>query len=192
MAAALPQRLAAAKACGCGRREAGGCIAEDKDYGGKDSYGAAFDGANRLFTVALDGQIRRYGADGRLEAKATPAGGKEPFSIAVHPKDGKLAMGFDDTTAVEVYDAASLKRLYAANTEASPVAISAAWPGPPMARGFMRVARYRCTAGLAVVIWQDEGRGKRAEAPLSQSHHHAASALPAPASRRGRPIPPSG
>ena len=28
-------------------------LAEDKDYGGKASYGAAFDGANRLFTVAL-------------------------------------------------------------------------------------------------------------------------------------------
>ena len=61
-------------------------LAEDKDYGGKDSYGAAFDGANRLYTVAYDGQIRRYGADGRLEAKAPTQGGKEPFSVAVHPK----------------------------------------------------------------------------------------------------------
>ncbi len=92
-------------------------LAEDKDHGGKDSYGAAFDGANRLFTVAWDGQIRRHGADGRLEAKAKAAGGAEPYSIAVHPKGGKLAVGFDDTTAVEVYDAASLKRLYAANTD---------------------------------------------------------------------------
>ena len=81
------------------------------------AYGAGFDGANRLFTVALDGQIRRYGADGRLEAKAKAAGGDEPFSVAVHPKGGKLALGFNDTTAVEVYDAASLKRLYAANTD---------------------------------------------------------------------------
>ena len=44
-------------------------LAEDRSYGGKDSYDAAFDGANRLFTVAFDGQIRRYNADGGFEAK---------------------------------------------------------------------------------------------------------------------------
>ena len=95
----------------------GGCSPKTRTMAASTAYGAAFDGANRLFTVAWDGQIRRYGADGRLEAKAKAAGGAEPFSVAVHPKGGKLAVGFDDTTAVEVYDAASLKRLYAANTD---------------------------------------------------------------------------
>ena len=80
-------------------------LAEDKDYGGKDSLGAAFDGANRLFTVASDGQIRRYGADGQLEAKAT----RRRHGALQHrgaPQGAKLAIGFGDTTAVEVYDAA--------------------------------------------------------------------------------------
>ena len=99
-------RLAATLGGGEGMRlwQAGSwrLLAEDKDYGGKNSYGAAFDGANRLFTVAYDGQIRRYGADGRLEAKAKTAGGAEPYSVAVHPEGGKLAVGFSDTTAVEV------------------------------------------------------------------------------------------
>ncbi len=66
------------------------------------AYGASFDSANRLFTVAYDGQIRSYGADGRLEAKAPTQGGKKPFSVAVHPQGNKLAIGFNDTTAVEV------------------------------------------------------------------------------------------
>ena len=61
-------------------------LAEDKDYGGKDSYGAAFDGAGRLYTVAYDGQIRRYGADGRLEAKAAALGGKEPQRRGAAPR----------------------------------------------------------------------------------------------------------
>ena len=91
-------------------------LAEDKDYGDEASYGAAFDSGNRLFTVADDGQIRRYGADGHLEAKGATQGGKEPFSIAVHPKQAKLAVGFSDSTAVEVHDALTLKLLYAANT----------------------------------------------------------------------------
>ena len=64
-------------------------LAEDKDYGGKDSYGAAFDARTGSITVAFDGQIRRYGADGRLEAKAPTHGGKEPFSVAVHPQGGE-------------------------------------------------------------------------------------------------------
>ena len=91
-------------------------IAEDKDYGGTRSNGAAFDGLNRLYTVAYDGQIRRYGADGQIEAKAYTQGGKEPFGVAVHPQGGRLAIGFADITAVEVYETRTLRRLYAADT----------------------------------------------------------------------------
>ncbi|MGO9484760.1 MAG: TIR domain-containing protein [Rhodomicrobium sp.] len=167
-------RLAATLGAGEGMRlwQAGSWrqLAEDKDYGGKDSYGAAFDGANRLYTAAWDGQIRRYGADGRLEAKAKTAGGAEPFSVAVHPKGGKLALGFSDTTAVEVYDAASLKRLYAANTDgiSGGDLLSVTWSadGARLYAG----GRYQSTSGgLPVMIWQEEGRGKRTEAPLAQS-----------------------
>jgi WD40 repeat protein len=144
-------------------------LAEDKDYGGKDSYGAAFDGANRLYTLAFDGQIRRYGNEGRLEAKAPMQGGKEPFSIAVHPRGGKLAIGFYDTTAVEVYDARTLKRLYATDTsgisggDLSKVAWSA--DGAQLYAG----GTFMPPSGRRLLIWQDEGRGKRTDAPLSQN-----------------------
>jgi WD40 repeat protein len=134
-------RLAATLGGGEGMRlwESAGwrLLAEDKDYGGKASYGAAFDGANRLYTVAYDGQIRRYGADGRFEAKAPAQGGKEPSSVAVHPQGGKLAVGFSDTTAVEVYDARTLKRLYAADTSGVSGVILSPSLGPPTARGFL-------------------------------------------------------
>ena len=66
-------RLAATLGAGQGMRmwETGSwtLLAEDRDYGSKPSYGAAFDGANRLYTVSYDGQIRRYDRDGHLEAK---------------------------------------------------------------------------------------------------------------------------
>jgi WD40 repeat protein len=144
-------------------------IAEDEDYGSKDSYGASFDSANRLYTVADDGQIRRYGVDGRLEAKEHTQGGKEPFSVAVHPQGGKLAIGFSDTTAVEVYDAHTLKRLYAADTSG----IS----GGNLGRVAWSADGARLYAGgipskdgiRLVFIWQDEGRGERSRAPLSQN-----------------------
>jgi hypothetical protein len=145
-------------------------LAEDKDYGGKDSYGAAFDGANRLFTVAYDKQLRRYGADGRLEAKAKVAGGARPVSIAVHPKGGKLAVGFGDTTAVEVYDAASLRPLNAAGTKGftGDSFGGIAWSADG-SRLFLGGWVNDRGSQNPVLIWQDEGRGKRAEVPLARN-----------------------
>ncbi len=167
-------RLAATLGGGEGMRlweTGGGLLAEDKDYGGKDGYGAAFDNANRLFTVAYDGQIRRYSAEGQLEAKTPAQGGKKPFSVAIHPQGGKLAIGFNDTAAVEVYDARTLKRLYAANTRGisgDDVDLgSVAWSadGARLYAG----GHYRVEGRTMVVSWHDEGRGKRREAPLAQN-----------------------
>jgi WD40 repeat protein len=144
-------------------------VADDKDYGGKDSYGAAFDNLNRLYTVAYDGQIRRYGADGRLEALAGAKGGKEPFSIALHPRGGKLAVGFNDTTAVEVYESQSLNRAYAANTAGvSGGNLSAvAWSA-----GGSRIfasGRYVSDKKMPILIWHGEGKGKRSQAPFAEN-----------------------
>src|SRR5262249_45813992 len=83
-----------------------------------DSYGAAFDRAGALYTTADDGKLRRY-APGYASKPASVAtrGGKAPFSVAVHPSGSRVAVGFDDTTAVEVYDAATLKWRFAADTK---------------------------------------------------------------------------
>ena len=141
-------------------------LAEDKDYGGKHSYGAAFDRANRLYTVAYDGLIRRYGANGRLEAKAKTKGGNEPFSIAVHPNSAKLAIGYDDTTGADVYDAATLKRLYAADTNglSGRGLSSVAWA----ANGEHLYAGKTWWGPFNLFSWSEEGLGKRSETPLSQ------------------------
>ena len=92
-------------------------VGDDWDYGGKGSYGVAFDATDRLYTVAYDGLLRRYGgADFKLEGKSRTLGGKEPYSVAVHPNGDRIAVGFNDTTAVEVYRAKDLQRLFAADT----------------------------------------------------------------------------
>ena len=144
-------------------------LAEDKEYGGKDSYGAAFDSANRLYTVAYDGQIRRYGADGRLETKAAAAGGKQLYSIAVHPNGAKLAIGFFDTTAVEVYDLQELKRLYPVDTSGiTGGEQKVAWSADG-ARLYAGGRGHKVVGKNPAVIWQREGRGKRTQAPLSQN-----------------------
>ncbi len=144
-------------------------LAEDKRYGGKAVLGIAFDSANRLYTVAWDGLIRRYGVQGKLEAKTRTLGGKEPYSIAVHPQDAKFAIGFNDTTAVEVYDARSLKRLYAADTSNifGGNLANTTWStdGARLYAG----GEYPGTTPVKLLIWQDEGRGERGEASRSQN-----------------------
>ena len=67
--------------------------------------------------MATDGKLRRYapGLRGRPAWVAT-RGGKRPFSVAVHPSGDSVAVGYDDTTAVEVYDAATLAWRFAADT----------------------------------------------------------------------------
>src|SRR5262245_9983694 len=92
-------------------------VAEDKDYGGKNSNGAAFDAAGALFTVAYDGKVRRYAPDYTSKpASVATRGGGQAYSVAVHPSDDRIAVSFSDTTAVEVYDAASLEWRFAADT----------------------------------------------------------------------------
>ncbi len=139
-----------------------GVLTEDKDYGGKDSYGAAFDDANRLYVVAYDGQIRRYSADGCLEAKSPTQGGKEPYSVALHPNSVKLAICFSDTTAVEVYDLRTLKRLYAAYTSGiSGMFGSVAWSADG--------TRLYAAGQPPLIVWQDEGRGKPMQSRVSHN-----------------------
>ncbi len=112
--------LAATLAAGQGLRvwETAGwsLVGDDWDYGGKASYGAAFDATGGLYTVAYDGLLRRYGADFKLEKTSKTLGGKEPYGVAVHPNGDRIAVGFNDSTAVEVYRAEDLQPLFAADT----------------------------------------------------------------------------
>jgi len=84
-------------------------VATDDDYGAP-SYGAAFGPDDRLYTVALDGKLRRYGAAPtfRKEASVATRGGKLPYSVAVDPTGKLVGVGFYDAAKVDLYDAASL------------------------------------------------------------------------------------
>jgi len=137
-------------------------VGDDWDYGGKDSYGAAFDATGRLYTVAWDGLLRRYGgADFKLEGKQRTPGGKRPYSVAVHPNGDRIAVAFDDSTAVEVYRAKDLQRLFAADTAdvANGNFFAVAWSadGARLYAGGL----YQDAQGDRLVrIWAQEGRGK--------------------------------
>ena len=131
---------------------AGRVVAADEGYGSA-SYGAAFDAAGRLATTSLDGKVRLYGPGLRLLRAAEAPGGKQPFDIAFSPDGERLAVGYADTTAVDVLDAATLERLFAADTKgvdngdlsASPGRRTAAASTPP--GGGRSAASAACAAG---------------------------------------------
>jgi WD40 repeat protein len=114
------QRLAVALGGGYGVRvlevASGRELMADQDFGGRSSYGLAFAGDGSLFVVADDGRLRRYGPNLRPAVRVTTSGGKAPYSVAVDPAGQRLAVGFDDTHAVEIYDATTLRRIAAADT----------------------------------------------------------------------------
>lgn len=85
-------------------------IGQDPAYQG-ESYGAAFDGRDRLATTCYDGQIRLYQiADNGLTliSKVAASGGHRPFSLAFSPDGSQLAVGYTDSTSVEILDGNTL------------------------------------------------------------------------------------
>jgi WD40 repeat protein len=153
--------------------EAWQLVAEHEDYGGTASYGAAFDRSGTLFTVANDGKLRRYapGYTTKPESVAT-RGGRRPFSVAVHPAGDRVAVGYDDTTAVEVYDAATLAWRFAADTadvrsgDLSSVAWSA--DGTRLYAGSL----YEKNGLRQVRVWNRDGKNPRdLDGPLNTITH---------------------
>jgi dipeptidyl aminopeptidase/acylaminoacyl peptidase len=89
----------------------------DPDFGGKDSFSLAFGVDGSLFAVGFDGQLRRYGPDLKLSARVTAStDGHAPNSVAIDPTGQRLAVGFAGSKAIDIYEAATLRRIGAADT----------------------------------------------------------------------------
>jgi len=84
--------------------------AEDRAYADQ-SWGAAFGPDGRLYTVAYDGKLRKYGPGPafKKEREVLTTGGRRPYSVAIDPKGQLIGLGFDDSRAVDIYDAATLR-----------------------------------------------------------------------------------
>ena len=91
-------------------------VATDAAYAGT-SYGAAFAPDGHLYTVAYDHKLRQYGPGPAFqkEREVLTRDENRPFSIAVDPRGQLLAIGFDNSTHLDIYDAATLKVRFAAD-----------------------------------------------------------------------------
>jgi hypothetical protein len=94
--------------------ESGRELMADTDYGGA-SYDVAFGPDGSLFAVSYDGSLRRYGPDLKRTAKVATPGGKRPFSVAVDPAGRRLAVGYDDSATVDIFEVSTLRRLASAD-----------------------------------------------------------------------------
>jgi WD40 repeat protein len=157
---------------------AGAVVAADEGYGG-ESYGAAFDPASgRLATTSYDGRVRLYDRDLRLQRSTEPPGGRRPLGLAFSPDGGRLAVGYDDTAAVDVLDGATLGPLFPA--DAAGVAggnlSKVAWSADG---GTLHAAgRWPLDGDSRLRTWPGGGRGAPADRPLAGDTMMALRGLP--------------
>lgn len=142
-------------------------IARDTDYGA-DSNSAEFDRTGRLVTTCLDGALRLYDANFRLVAKRQASGGKQPHLARFSPDGSKVAVGFADSTAVNVLSGQDLTFLYASDLSQIKNGIlpSVAWSsdGEFLYGG----GNYGPPGSTVVVRWSDSGRGTVSTWPVAQ------------------------
>ncbi|MCP4660396.1 MAG: WD40 repeat domain-containing protein, partial [bacterium] len=86
-------------------------LAQDADYGSRSSW-VDFDPQGRLASTSYDGFLRLYDSELSLLAKVEAPGGERPHGIRFSPDGQRLAVGYEDTTGVDVLSGSDLSLLY--------------------------------------------------------------------------------
>jgi len=136
-------------------------LAVDGEYG-DGSSSVDFDAAGRLLATSYDGELRLYGDSGSgrlypLVRRAAP-GGRQPFSARFSPDAHRIAVGFNDSTAVAVLDGRSLEPLAPADTSSITYGdlSKVAWSAD--GRHLLAAGRYRQDDDShPLVVWPADG-----------------------------------
>lgn len=135
------------------------------------SYGADFDRAGRLVTSSWDGSVRLYDREMRLLVKQGAPGGKQPLAVRFSPDGSKVAVGYKDSTRVDVLSGETLALLYSADTsdikEAELGIVAWSTDGTMLYAGG---TYYVGDAGpLLIRRWSDAGRGRFVDTPVANN-----------------------
>jgi len=90
-------------------------VAQDSDYGDRSGW-VDFAADGRLVTTSDDGYLHLYDADFKLIRKSRAPGGKHPFAAVFSPDGRSIAVGFTDSTVVNVLNGKNLSRRYSPDT----------------------------------------------------------------------------
>jgi len=152
----------------------------DSSYG-NDAYGAGWSREGRLATSSFDGQIRLYapGNAARSGGALTPIGrqtapgGNQPYTLAFTPDGSRIAVGYFDTTRVDVLDGASLEKLFSADTtgvtNGNLAAVAWSGDGQTLVAGGSWQAAQRGVWKMVLRRWAEGGRGPAQDTPSSIS-----------------------
>jgi WD40 repeat protein len=143
-------------------------VARDTAYDG-GSYGAAFDPTGRLVTASYDGFVRLYERNFRLQTKRQAPGGERPATVAFAPDGSQVAVGYADSTRVDVLSGQDLALLYTPDTNGvsngnlSTVAWSA--DGQRLYAG----GEYTLQGSNPIRVWTAAGRGPATDLPAARN-----------------------
>jgi WD40 repeat protein len=141
--------------------------ARDEDYGDINAFGAAFAPDGRLATTSLDGKVRLYSAE--LQGAVHPAvaidapDGRQPRGSAFNPDGTRLAVGYDDSSALTLLDGYTLAELPKPDT-ASVTGyhfITVAWAQDGRTLFAGGYYNYGGVGSPPIFGWSDAGAGKR-------------------------------
>jgi hypothetical protein len=142
----------------------------DRDFTGP-STAVAFSPEGALYAIAFDGFIRRYGPDHKRTAKVAAPGGRRLTSLALNPTGNRIAVAYEDTAAVDLFDAASLRHLGAAETSDIGTGNLHAVAWLPDGRGFLAggnyVEQFDGSPRVPIRIFDANGQRRGADVPIS-------------------------
>ena len=144
-------------------------IARDVDYGDL-SFWAEFDLRGRLVTSSNDGYVRLYDTQFKRVAKRKAPGGEQPYAVGFSRDSTLVAVGFADTTAVNVLDGEDLSFRYAPDTSS---VTNGSLNGVAWSRDGQRLyagGTYRESLTThSILQWSQAGRGQVTTLPAASS-----------------------
>jgi WD40 repeat protein len=145
-------------------------VGRDSNYGTGPAYGAAFDRSGALYVVGYDSKLRRY-APGYRErpVEVDTRSGRRPYSVAAHPSGDRVAVGYEDVTMVDVFDAPSLRWRFSADTRGinNGDLASVAWSAD--GSRLYAAGSYATRNRNVILSWDRAGEGRLRELPGPQN-----------------------